>query len=311
MSSFYLFEIFSGLYLISAIALSWYLIKKKPRYFLTGIFLPVLLLTGLAILLLAQLNTYRLVIDEQTIENDKIEQPLKIVLMSDTHLRPLKRGWYLQKVAKKIKSTDPDLIVFTGDFLFYDEAGQYEKDFTVFKNFSQIAPTYAVLGNHDYGIATSSGHKNRSDQGEKIKQLLEETGVKVLIDELDIINLQGQKIQLVGFDEFWHLTKNPSQAVQNLKKSDLKIGLSHNPDAAYLPESQFLDIILTGHTHGGQLRLPFVGALATAETTFSRQDYGQTTTDKQLKIFNTSGLGESFLPIRLFNPPEAILIKIK
>lgn len=311
MSSFYLFEIFSGLYLIGALSLSWFLIKKKSSSFLIRVFLPALFLFSLTILLTVQLNTYRLIIDKQIISSDKIQRPLKIILMGDVHLRPLKRSGYLQKVANRVKTIRPDLIIFTGDFLFYDQADNYEKDFALFKNFSQIAPTYAVLGNHDYGIATSSGHKAYSDQSEKIKQLLQQAGIKILIDTSETITLQDQEIQIIGFDEFWHQTKNPTQAVQNLKNSDLKIGLSHNPDAAYLPESQFIDIILTGHTHGGQLRLPLIGALATAETNFPRQNYGQTTENKQMKIFNTSGLGESFLPIRLFNPPEMILVEIQ
>lgn len=287
------------------------LTKKYPTYLLSGRILPIFLFVGIALLLIIQLEPYHLTVRRQTIETGKLSANIKIALMSDVHLRPLKEGAYLEKVAQKVSKENPDLIFFAGDFLFYDHVDSYEKDFRSFKKFSEIAPAYAVLGNHDYGIGDSRHSLIYKDQHEKIIKLLERSGIKVLIDENLLLDLNGQKIQLVGFDEFWHWNKKPDQAFKDLQPEGLRIGLSHNPDAAYLPESQKLDILLAGHTHGGQMRLPLVGALAEAETSFPRVNYGQFVDNSKPKIFNTVGLGESGFPIRLFNPPEIAILNIR
>ncbi|KKR48452.1 MAG: Calcineurin-like protein phosphoesterase family protein [Candidatus Magasanikbacteria bacterium GW2011_GWC2_40_17] len=273
--------------------------------------LPLFLFVGLILSLKIQLEPYQLTIREQAIETGKLKQEIQVALISDTHLRPLKRGWFLEKTAQNLQIKKPDLIFLAGDFLFHDQMEKFTPDFSAFKKFSDIAPTYAVLGNHDYGIADFDQKLFYIDQHQKIIELLEEVGVKVLIDENVTINIKDSEISLVGFDEFWHKEKNPAKAIAGLKQAALIIGISHNPDAAYLPESQNLDMILSGHTHGGQMRLPLIGSLAEAQTVFPRVDYGAVLLQNKPIIANTVGLGESGFPIRFFNRPEILILQIK
>ncbi|MCX6779129.1 MAG: metallophosphoesterase [Candidatus Magasanikbacteria bacterium] len=311
MLPFYIFETLSVIYLVGTLLSVFFLLKKRPTNFLLGRILPSILIIGLILLVEIQIEPYQINIRRQDIQIGKTTSNLKIALISDFHLSPLKNDGYLERVAKKINQENPDLILFAGDFLFYDHIEKYSSDFTIFKKFSAIAPTYTVFGNHDYGIGDSRHSHLYFDQHEKLAKLLEKAGVKVLVDASDNIIIKGEEIQLVGFDEFWHSSKNPAQAIKNVEGKGLKIGLSHNPDAAYLPESQNLDIILSGHTHGGQLRLPLIGALAEAETFFPRSDYGHFINNSKPKIFNTVGLGESGLPIRFFNHPEIAILNIQ
>ena len=104
----------------------------------------------------------------------------------------------------------------------------------------------------------------------------------------------------------------PAKAVEGLAEtSTLKIGVSHHPDIAYDQEAINLDLVVAGHTHGGQVRLPLIGALGDADSVMSKTDYGLYLPDHQPPIFNTVGIGESGPHVRFWNRPEIALLKIK
>lgn len=311
MLPFYIFETLSVIYFLGALGSGFYLLKNHRAHLFKGIILPLFLFVGLILLVKIQVEPYQLTIRKQAVEMGKLQQEIQVALISDTHLRPLKAGWFLERTAQKLQKEKPDLIFLTGDFLFHDRIEKFIPDFAAFKKFVEIAPTYAVLGNHDYGIADIEQNLTYTDQHQKITGLLEKAGVKVLVDENTTVNIKGTDVSLVGFDEFWHKGKKLAQATTNLKPAALTIGISHNPDAAYLPESQNFDMILSGHTHGGQMRLPLIGALAKAQTSFPRADYGTVLLQNKPIIANTVGLGESGFPIRFFDKPEVLILKIK
>lgn len=310
----YIFELIFLLYLILASALAFVLIYKKQRRWLA----IILILSVLGIIYSGYLEPNWLKVRQESIAIGKLNQPLRIALVSDWHFRPFKGKNFVKRVAEKIQEQKPDLILMTGDFLFHDDIDFFRDDLATLAEVAKLAPTYAVLGNHDFGV----GNRRRTilfpDQHQALREILERAGLKVLIDEQELVKIKGEELWLAGFKEFWSEETNPSAALQGLAddvSSDqpagrLKIGLSHNPDAAFLPESQVLDIVLSGHTHGGQIRLPWFGSVALTETDLPRADYGRLLLDRQPKIVNTVGLGEAGPHLRFWNRPEIMILTI-
>jgi len=308
MTLFYIFVPAALLYFIASTTyiISFYKSKQKGWYKPLILFIFALFIFDISII-----EPYSIKVRQENLILNKLEQPLKVVVISDIHLRPLKKTGFVNFTAEKIKRLNPDLIILAGDYLFFDNIDNYKDDLLNFKKFSDIAPTYAVLGNHDYGIGDAGQNSTFEDSHEKIIKDLEQADIKLLIDEKTKINIHNQDLWLVGFDEYWSKKSHPDKALSDLNDNLLKIGISHNPDNGLLPKNKILDIIVSGHTHGGQAGLPFIGPLANAETLFPEAEYGKFLPNNSPKMLNTSGLGESGLPIRFFNWPEIVLLTIK
>jgi len=308
MVPFYIFIIVALFYLVVALLYLFTFLKKKKKGFIKPLFLLIL---ALFLLDMTVFEPYSIKVRQENLDINKLNREIKIAVLSDFHLSPLKRGPFVKKVAQELQKLQPNLIVITGDFLFFDHFETFKNDFSSFKELSDIAPTYTVLGNHDYGLRNSLGEKPYRDQHIEISDKLKEAGIKILVDEKEKINLNGQDFWLIGFDEYWKKDSHPGRALAGLNDNLLKIGLSHNPDNGFLPQAKVLDILLSGHTHGGQIRLPFIGPLGDGETLLAKKNYGSLYAEHEPKILNTSGIGESGLPIRFLNKPEIILLTIK
>ncbi len=306
----YLWEIFLLSYLVLAALFSFFFLKKyngRLKYPLAILAAVFTLLWGYSAYIEPQLLTVRSV----EINTDKINQEIKIVLLSDTHLRPGKSAWLIKRLEKKITALKPDLILLAGDFLFNDDIGRYGTDLAEFKKLAQIAPTYSVLGNHDYGLGNKKLTIMYEDNHEELLKIFQTANIKVLRDANTKLKVSGEQIQLVGFDEYWLPAKQPKKAIIGLNQKIYTIGLSHDPDTSLEPEAKKLDILLSGHTHGGQIRLPWIGALGEAQTKFPKTDYGRYLPNNQPPILNTSGVGESGANLRFFNPLEIVFLNIK
>ncbi|MBI5732192.1 MAG: metallophosphoesterase family protein, partial [Candidatus Magasanikbacteria bacterium] len=239
----YCFEAVFFSYLITAGWLAFILFKKKKKI------IPVLLVISmLGLIYSAYLEPYWVKTRYETVNIGKLNSEIKVVLVSDWHMRPGKRASFVRSAAKKIAREQPDLILVAGDHLFYDDFEKFKKDLAALGALVKIAPTYAVLGNHDHGIGNRGNTVHYADQSAKIAQVLEQNGIKVLIDAKEKVKIKGNEFWLVGFDEFWHWNKKPARAIEGLADDNLlKIGISHNPDAAFTAEGKILDLVLSGH----------------------------------------------------------------
>lgn len=309
----YAFEIIFISYIVAAGGLGWILIKKYPRQKLLGVILPgLLILSALGVIESAYIEPYWLTVRYTNVEVGKLSESIKVALLSDTHLRVTKNSGWLEKIAAKLRAEKPDLILIAGDFLYFDEFERFGEKLNPLDALPRIAPTYAVLGNHDYGIGNRELTFLYNDQHENIEKKLESLGIPVLKDENIKIKINNQELWLAGFGETWFPGSRPQKALMGLPNdSSLKIGLSHHPDTAFFPDSKILDIVLSGHTHGGQIRLPWFGALGDADTPLKKIDYGRYAPNHQPKIFNTVGVGESGPHLRFFNPPEVAILNLK
>lgn len=283
------------------------LLSKRKK--LTFIFLSAIALTALALFLWAfVIEPNRLTIKEKTIAIKNLPEQLdklKIVAISDIHggsafITESK----LQEIVKRTNEQQPDLIVLLGDFVSQetDDHSQLKMEIeTIAKNISGFKAkygVYAVLGNHDWWA-----------DGKRIQKALEDNGIKVLENDSEKIIVNGQMLWLLGIPDHW--TRQPINLPQAMRKIDSPapiIAITHNPDIfPELPTS--ITLTLAGHTHGGQVNFPFIGAPIVPSNFKQRYVAGHIIEDGK-HLFVTTGIGTSGPAIRFRVPPELVVLTL-
>lgn len=266
----------------------------------------------------------------------------KIVHLSDLHASSYYSDKQWQRLIRKVNGEKPDLIVFTGDFIC---CGRMQKTPRL-KHFltSLKAPLgcFAVLGNHDYNGYVTINRAGDYDIAEKepsqfckgferlltstkitkrvtpraqelpwnddLVSLLSDCGITLLHNETRQISISNAKIGIVGLGEHMLGRANPSDAFKNHQDGHFNLVLVHNPDAIDKLLPYPADLILSGHTHGGQINLPL---LWKKFTLMENQNYKQGLFHTQgKKIYVSRGLG-SVIPFRFFAPPEIVSITVR
>jgi uncharacterized protein len=182
---------------------------------------------------------------------------LTVLHLSDFHADPMPLD-YLRKAIRAGLELQPDLILCTGDFITsrYDHWDAYAD---LLAEMPRVAPTYASLGNHDGGgwSRKGSGYPDTS----LLREALAKAGVQLLYNEQRRIQVGDVSLSLVGLGDWWAGEMRPAQAFRNLPadKGVPTVLLSHNPDTKDELRDYSWDLMLSGHTHGGQLSLPFIG----------------------------------------------------
>lgn len=175
-----------------------------------------------------------------------------LMQISDIHVGNRFDYRYIINSFKKAKEFDPDFVVYTGDYVsIYKDEVQYGKLEDTLNNIvkGKIA-TIGILGNHDYGKKWS-----QISVADKISEMLTGKGIQLLRNEC--IEVNG--ISFIGFDDYWGLNFNPEKALNGFDKSKANIVLCHNPDVCDLNFwGEYNSWILSGHTHGGQIKPPFL-----------------------------------------------------
>ena len=174
-----------------------------------------------------------------------------VMQISDVHVGNRVDSNYLIKSFKKAKKYKPDFVVYTGDFIHYENEEQLIELNKVFKDCvkGNIA-TLGVLGNHDYGEEWQE-----PELANKIIKILNENDISILRNEQQ----EFEGLNFIGIDDFWGTNFYPNKVMNNLIKDKPSICLCHNPDVCDLDIwSSFSGWILSGHTHGGQVKPPFL-----------------------------------------------------
>lgn len=255
-----------------------------------------------------------IVINQKTVQLGKNPtQTMRAAFISDMHLGPYKQADFAQKIVERISSLKPDIVFLLGDFVYGDES---EAQYLVpLKNLQAPLGVFAVLGNHDYGDDSSFiklGAKEEA-RAKKIHETLEGLGVKVLVGAGQKITFKGKDIFILGIDDIWTKRAGVNAALKSIDQTQSphpSILMSHNPDSIKAAEKLEVDLVLSGHTHGGQVRLPLLGPVPPLPTALGRKydkglfQFGKT------QLFITSGIGESGARARLFDTPEIVLMEI-
>ncbi len=288
----------------------WFIKKKKPQLNRSKSFsfITLAFIAWGVIFYGSFIAPKRVSVDHQTINlSDSPKETITVAIISDLHVGPYKKEDYLQKVINKIIDQKPNLVFIAGDFVSdsIEEVGYLAP----LKTLTQTIPTYAVLGNHDYDL---SGADDEIDDelAQKIRTELNSLGVILMEDESR--PLASGKLWITGSQEIWTNRNDLSSALKTRSNPELpSILLTHNPDIIeqLQPEDE-VQLVIAGHTHGGQIRLPFLGPIGIIPNVLG-QKYDQGFFDYNgVKLFITSGLGESGPRARLFNPPEIVMMEI-
>ena len=250
-----------------------------------------------------ELNTY-------TITSEKLPEAFngyRIAHISDLHNAEM--GKDNEKLLSMLREAEPDIIAITGDLIDSRDTN-IEIALHFAKEAVKIAPCYYVTGNHEARVSEYND----------LKEGLNELGVIVLEDEKVEIEQYGEKIVLLGVDDPSFQTDyldGDSVTVMRGKLQELKneeyaytVLLSHRPELFETYVESGVDLVLSGHAHGGQFRLPFVGGLvAPNQGLFPKYETGLYTSNNT-NMLVSRGIGNSIIPFRFNNRPEVILIEL-
>lgn len=266
---------------------------------------------------------------------------MRILHISDLHLSEYSSASYLQRVLKRIQKLSCDLIVFTGDFLCYSQLSNPAELSDFLSKLHAPLGLYAVLGNHDYrdyvsmaedgqfrkvpdhtpaimrGFSRLFSLKDSQPLGEKVispvevhdelMQLLKKAHVSLLHNETVHIGKSHSWINLTGLGDLMACQCNPNVAFRNYDMHAPGIVLSHNPDSFSSLQAYPGNLYLFGHTHGGQVNLPYIWQRITDLKNKALKRGLFHINDRYLYV--NRGLGATF-PFRWFSPPELAVLTL-
>jgi predicted MPP superfamily phosphohydrolase len=248
----------------------------------------------------------RLIVREESIRINNWPRELdglKIAVISDIHAGgSFINDKKLHTIVDRTNALHPELIVILGDYMssngWTSRRVEPEVFAAVLKNFNAPLGTYSVLGNHDAWYS-----------GGKVRAALEQNGIKVLENEVLQLNARGVSLWLVGLADLWTRPQRIEQTIAKVPEGQTMIALTHNPDIfPNLPER--VPLLLAGHTHGGQVRFPFIGSVVEASDYGERYERGHVFENNH-HLFVTTGIGTSIMPVRFGVTPEIVLLTLR
>ena len=280
--------------------------KTRKKTILTLYILLLIILIGWTLWgnTALEVNEYEIVSNRIPKEFDGF----RIAQVSDLHNTEFGEG--NSKLIGLLSQTEPDIIVLTGDLIDSRQI-DIEIALSFARDAMKIAPVYFVSGNHEARVS----------EYEDLKIGLTEAGVIVLENQKVEITRDGEAITLMGIDDpsfqesylFGEAESVAKQAIEMLQsESDgYTVLLSHRPELFELYVKTGMDLVFSGHAHGGQFRLPFLGGLvAPNQGFFPKYDAGQFTEENTTMIVSR-GVGNSIIPIRFNNRPEIVLVTLR
>ena len=260
----------------------------------------VMIIIILTVLYARFIGTSFLKVKEYPIYSDSVPNDfdgIKIIHFSDLHYKRAITREKIDKIVDEINLIKPDIVVFTGDLIDKDSI-IVEDDIKYLKStLSKINAKYAkyaVMGNHDY------------NKIETVENIYNDAGFNYLNNSYDIIyGKNSGKIFISGISSVSYKQDDMTSALDYLKDNkdiDYKIVLVHEPDfAENIINEYWVDLILSGHSHNGQIRIPLVGALYTPEN--AKKYYDEYYSINNTDLYISSGIGVSKYNYRLFNHP--------
>lgn len=224
----------------------------------------------------------------------------RITQVTDLHDAEFGENQY--KLVEKVRATNPDVIFITGDVI---DSRRYnlERSLQAVRQFVEIADVYYVLGNHE--VATN--------KMSEIYEAMTALGVHVLANDAVNFERNGERLAIVGIEDPLMGKSVPNmldEALDGVPHDALTLLLSHRPEQFDSYVAKEMDIVFTGHAHGGQIRLPFIGGLAApTQGLFPKYTAGVFEETETFMVINR-GLGNSIFPYRIFNLPEIIVVEL-
>ncbi|MEG0260571.1 MAG: metallophosphoesterase [Lysinibacillus sp.] len=248
-------------------------------------------------------NNHWIIVSEHVYESERVPENfdgMRIVQVSDLHDAVF--GDRQEKLVEKVKAANPDVIFITGDVV---DSNRYnlEQSLQAVREFVKLADVYYVLGNHE--VAT-----NRVDE---IYEVLSSLGVHCMTNTSTVLERDGERIAIVGIEDPLMGRETDEMlelATKNVPEDLLTLLLAHRPEVFDVYVDYEMDVVFSGHAHGGQIRLPFIGGLiAPGQGLFPKYTAG-VYEEHNTKMVVSRGLGNSVVPYRVFNLPEIVVLEL-
>lgn len=244
-----------------------------------------------------EIETSKLHIQKEIIRSPKITNAFhnkKIIHFSDTHIGFHYSVEDLSVLVNEINKLSPDIIVFTGDLIDNPEHSYEDSEIgQTLKKLNAPDGKFWIYGNHDHG-----GYGT-----DKILHIMNEGGFKLLQNSNILLENNNEKLCLAGIDDVMLGKPDLGAALHNIDSDIFTILLAHEPDFADEAALFPVDIQLSGHSHGGQIRLPVIGHLYTPRLA-EKYVLGKYLVKNRLKLYVNGGIGTTRIPYRLFCEPE-------
>lgn len=301
--------IYIGIYCIGGYSQGRCFMKFKSKR------MKVTFIVFLVTILLSIFFTYQnnaVSITEYNYVNEKIPKGFdgyKIMQVSDLHNKD-----YYGRLSKKIEKVSPDIIIITGDLI---DRRNTRIDIAIefIKEIVDIAPIYYVSGNHE----------QLSGNYDELKKELEKANVQIIDNsyielnkDLDKIGLMGIADPAINQSEGEYLFESSSEYVKNsitdLYKNidtDFNILLSHRPEQFSIYKEMNVDLVFSGHAHGGQIRLPLIGGIVAPNQGLFPEYTEGVYKEGPTSMVVSRGLGNSIFPFRVFNRPELVMVTLE
>ncbi len=278
----------------------------------------LIVITGIAAIILIWVMLYdsnRFVVVQHTFCDRRIRKPFRAVVLSDLHNKQY--GKDNERLVEAIRAQKPDAVLIAGDVLTASHRTKHDHAITLLKQLTEQFPVYYANGNHEHRLKLYP--KEYGDAAVKYEKALGEIGIDRLVNRYvtlpDIgITIYGSEIDRYYYRRF-HIGKMDDHYMRKLlgkvPEQQFTVLLAHNPD--YFPQYAHwgADLVLSGHVHGGIVRIPFgKGVLSPAVRLFPEYDGGVFREGDSTMILSR-GLGMHTIPFRLFNPGELIVVDFK
>ena len=236
-------------------------------------------------------SSNRLVVDNQVIEYDDLKD-LKIAHFSDSHLINERSYKMLEEAVDEINEENPDLVFFTGD-LFEVKNPTEDDVLEVIRIMSLIecSNIFAVNGNHDF---------LRNNNSELIKDIFIELDIELLVNTNYIFEYNEIEINIIGLDDYMMGDRDYEEVLETSTEYEYNIVLSHEPDTFDTIKNYNIISVFSGHSHGGQVRLPIIGEIYNIDGAKKYNEHHYHLNETHLYV--NYGLGATIIQFRFFNP---------
>ncbi len=278
-----------------------------------GIVLLVIVVLAVFFLTVMVIDGNRFHVVEYRLHTDKIKKEHHFVVLSDLHNKTY--GEKNRKLLEEIDKLSPEAILIAGDMLTSKPGKSYETAIELLKELAMKYPIHYGMGNHETRLFLYP--ETYGDMGKNYEEELNGFSVELMRNETreweDNIRIIGLDMKRIYYKRFKKEPMDSSYLPQTLGKADedkYEILLAHNPDYFEEYAAWGADLVLSGHVHGGMMRLPVLGGVVSpAFKFFPKYDGGLFKQGKSIMILSR-GLGMHTIPIRIFNPGELISLTL-
>jgi len=277
---------------------------RKPKSKWRVVFAAIPVVVAMLLIWAFFIEPNRLVVRQETIQIGEWPRELsgiRIAVIADIHVGSrFIDDDKLRLIVRRTNELQPSLIVILGDYMTGRGRNTYppEKFALILKDLNAPLGVYSVLGNHDWWF-----------DGNRVTEALEANGIRVLDDESTELKLQTGSFWLAGLADLWTRPQRIEQTIAQIPQGRPIIAITHNPDI-FPSVPPRVQLLLAGHTHGGQVRFPLIGTVVQASDYGERYVRGHVF-EQNHHLFVTTGIGTSIVPVRFSVPPEIVMLTIE